>query len=80
MPRCLARDDDLGQVTFELCHREAAEAVVGAELEHQHGDVTFDRPVQPAQPAGRRVARHPRIHHLVAKALRPQALLNQRRH
>ena len=80
MPRCLARVMISSRLRFHLCDRQAAQAVVGAELEHQHVDVAVERPVQPAQAAGRRVAGHAGIHDLVAIALRVQPRLNQRRH
>ena len=64
MPRPLAVRDHLREVVPHLIDRQAAQPVVGAEFEHEHLDVAVERPVEPTQAAGRRVARHARVDHL----------------
>ena len=49
--------DDLREVLLHLGDRQPAQAVVGAERDDQHPHVPLERPVEPPQPAGGRVAR-----------------------
>ena len=55
----LARSlDDRREVLFHLRHRQSAQAVVGAERHNQDPHVAVERPVEPTQTAGGRVAGH----------------------
>ncbi len=65
--------DDARQVALQLLDRQAAQRVVAAERHDQHAHVAVERPVEPAQPAGRRVARDAGVDDLVAQALRRRA-------
>ncbi len=48
--------DDLREVVFHLCNGEPPQAVVAAERDDENPDVSLERPVEPPQAAGRRVA------------------------
>ena len=67
--------DDGGQVLLQFLGRQAAQPVVAAELDDQDADVAVERPVQPPQAAGRRIAGHAGVDDLEAEALAIDALL-----
>ena len=71
--------DDLRQVAAQLVDRQAAQAVVAAERDDQHAHVAFERPVEPAQAAGRRVAGDAGVDDLVVEPCGIEPLLQQRR-
>ncbi len=79
MPRACARSDDLREVGCELLGRQAAQAVVAAERDDQHPHVAVERPVEPRQSAGRRIAGDAGVHDLVIEPRRVETLLQQRR-
>ena len=65
---------------LQFLRRQPAQTVVGAQCHHQHAHVALERPVEAAQPAGRRVAGHAGVHDLVVEAVaRRGAAGNQRR-
>ena len=68
MPRSSARRDDGVQVVAHRRHRQAPQPVVGAQFHHQHPHWSIERPIQPAQAARGRIARHARVHDLVVEA------------
>ena len=74
----LRTTDDPIEVLPHLRHRQPAQAIVGAQLDDEHIDVTVERPVQPAQPARRRVARDAGVHHFVGIPFGVEPHLNQR--
>ena len=47
--------DDRAEVVVEIARRQAAQAVVRAERDDEHLDPAFERPVEAAESAGRRV-------------------------
>ena len=69
MPRAFARGDDLGEVALHVGDRQTAKTVVGAELDDQNPHVALERPVETAEAAGRRVARHAGVDDLVVDTL-----------
>ena len=77
--RSRARVDDLRQVLLHLGDREPAQPVVGAERDDQDSHVPFERPVEPPQPAGRRVARDAGVDDFELVAVGVDLLLQQRR-
>ena len=54
--------DDLREVARQLRDRQAAQAVVAAERDDQNPDVAVERPVEPRQAAGRRIAGDAGVH------------------
>ena len=75
----LRSGDDLGQILLHAGDGQAAQAVVGAELDDQDPHVAFERPVEAAQAARRRVARDAGVDDLVRIPLGVEPRLNQRR-
>ena len=72
--------DDRGEVLLHLRHRQAAKAVVGAELQDQDADVPLaERPLDPLQPRGRRVAGDAGVDDFPLVAVDVELLLEQRR-
>ena len=67
--------DDGGQVLLQLVGRQAAQAIVAAELDDQHTDVAVERPVEAAQAARRGVPRDAGVDDLEVEALAIDALL-----
>ena len=74
-----ARVDDRRQVLLHLGDRQAAQAVVGAERDDEDAHVALERPVEPAQAAGRRIAGDAGIDHLERVALLVELVLQERR-
>ena len=68
--------DDPPEVPLGLVERESPEAVVGAQGENDDVRLLREDPLRPPEPAGRRVARDPRVHH----ADRPAPLRELLRH
>ena len=71
--------DDLREVVLELGGLQPAQRVVAAERHDEDPHVALERPVEPRQAAGRRIAGHPGVHDLEMKALSVRPLLQQRR-
>ena len=71
--------DDLREVALQLLGRQTAQAVVAAERDDQDADVAVERPVEPRQSAGRRIAGDAGVHDLEVEPCRVEALLQQRR-
>ena len=78
-PSRACASDDLGQVPLQRGNRDTAKTVVGAELDHQNPHIPFERPVEAAQTASRRVPRHSCVDDLVRVPVGPQPRLDQRR-
>jgi hypothetical protein len=57
----LGTADDLPQVVLGLLERQAAEAVVAAEADHDHVRLLREQPVETGEAAGGRVAAHPGV-------------------
>ena len=66
------------RLRFSSSGGSAAQRVVAAERDDQHPDVALERPVEPAQSAGRRVAGHAGVDHLVVQPGCVDLLLQQR--
>ena len=75
----LARVDDRRQVLLHLVDRQTAQAVVGAERDDEDANVALERPVEPAQAAGRRIARDAGIDDFERIAVLVHLLLQERR-
>jgi hypothetical protein len=69
--------DDRREVALQLADRKTAQRIVPAERDHEDADVTRERPVQPAQPAGRRIARDASVDHVELEPLGVDPLLEQ---
>ena len=68
MPRACARSMICDRLLLQLVGRQPAQAVVAAERDDQDAHVAVERPVEPRQAAGRRVARHAGVDDLVSRA------------
>ena len=78
MSRALARSRTAARFFFKSSGGKPAQPVVAAERDDQHAHIAFERPIQPAQAAGRRIARHTGIDHFVVEAFVLQLLADQR--
>ena len=63
------------EIGFGLAGIQAAERVIGAELDDHHLGILGQGPVEPGEPAGRGVARNPAVQDPGIEALSPQGLL-----
>jgi len=71
--------EDLREIPFHLVGRQPPEAVVAPERDDENPHVAVKRPIQPAQPSRRRVARHAGVHDLETIAAPVEPPLEDRR-
>src|SRR5262249_51451524 len=67
--------DDLRQVAFKFFRGQPAQAIIPAERDNEHTDITFERPVQSRQTTSRGVSRHARVYHFVLESFFIETLL-----
>ena len=79
MPRACARSMICARLRCSSLGRQPAQAVVAAERDNQDPDVAVERPVEPRQAAGRRVARHAGVDDFVVEPGGVETFLQQRR-
>ena len=78
MCRAWARSMIVDRLRFQLLDRQPAQPVVAAERDDQDAHVAVERPVEPRETTGRRIAGHAGVDHLVLEPFVIETLLQQR--